>query len=94
MLCRVVTILFALTALTADGAVYYVAADGKPDNDGSRDKPWPSVEYALSKVGGGQTILVRPGVYRGPIQIAKQFAGTQECRPRTIRGHPEVGATP
>lgn len=84
MFCRTGVILLALTAMTAHGAVHYVAADGKSQNDGSRDKPWPSVEYALSKVGGGQTIMVRPGVYRGPIQIARQFAGTRE-RPTVIQ---------
>jgi hypothetical protein len=66
------------TAVAASAATGYVATDGKPENDGSRAKPWPSVEHALSRLGGGHTIIVRPGVYRGPIQIAKQFAGTRE----------------
>ncbi|OHB77156.1 MAG: hypothetical protein A2Z25_15455 [Planctomycetes bacterium RBG_16_55_9] len=91
MLCRIIIILLALTGLTANGAVYYVATDGKPDNDGSRDKPWPSVEFALSRVGAGQTILVKPGVYRGPIQIARQFAGTQEW-PTVIQSEIKWGA--
>jgi len=72
------------TTVTASGATYIVATDGKADNDGSRAKSWPSVEHALSKVGGGHTILVKPGLYRGPIQIAKQFAGTRE-RPTVIQ---------
>ena len=72
------TVLMALTAMTAHAGTYYVATDGKPDNDGSPGKPWPTVEHALSKVGGGHTIVVKPGIYRGPIQIAKQFAGTRE----------------
>jgi len=63
---------------------YYVATDGEPQGDGSRERPWPTVEYALSQVGGGRTILVKPGIYRGPIQIAKQFAGTRE-RPTMIQ---------
>ncbi|MHC4176715.1 MAG: right-handed parallel beta-helix repeat-containing protein [Planctomycetota bacterium] len=71
------TVLVALTAITADAATYYVATDGKPENDGSPERPWPSVEYALSQAGGGHTILVKPGVYRGPIRIARQYAGTK-----------------
>ena len=67
-----------LIAATAYGASFYVATDGRPETDGSQARPWPSVEYALSKAGGGQTIIVRPGVYRGPIEIGKQSAGTQE----------------
>src|SRR5262245_19715660 len=62
----------------------YVATDGKADGDGSKDKPFSSVEAALGKVGGGHTIIVKSGVYRGPIQIARRFAGTKET-PTTIK---------
>lgn len=69
-----------ITVITtvASAQIYYVATDGKPDFPGSKEKPWPSVEYALSKVGGGHTIIVKPGIYRGPMQIAKQYAGTKQ----------------
>jgi len=71
-------------ATVAGAETCFVAADGKPDFSGSKEKPWPSVEYALSKVGGGHTIIVKPGIYRGPMQIAKQYAGTRE-RPTVIQ---------
>ncbi len=71
-------LLIILLTASASAGTYYVATDGGEDNDGSKEKPWPSVEYALSKVGGGHTIIVRPGIYRGPIQIGKQYAGTKE----------------
>ena len=58
-----------LTATAAPAASYFVAVDGQAGNDGSHAKPWPTVEFALSKVGTGNTIIVRPGVYRGPWQI-------------------------
>ena len=74
----------AAVATSADAGYYYVATDGEEDNDGSTEKPWHSVEYALSKVGGGKTIIVKPGIYRGPIQIAKQYAGTEE-KPTVIK---------
>lgn len=73
-----------LLAVRVSADPYYVARDGKPENDGSKEKPWPSVEYALSKVGGGHTIVVRPGVYPGPIEIPKSYAGT-EAHPTVIR---------
>jgi len=79
-----VSLLVMTMATAARADSYYVAADGKPENDGAWAKPWPSVEYALSKVGGGHTIKVKPGIYRGPIQIAKQYAGTKE-RPTVIK---------
>jgi len=71
-------------ASSADAETYYVSTDGKEGNDGTNEKPWPSVEYALSKVGDGHTIIVKPGIYRGPIQIARQYAGTEEA-PTIIR---------
>jgi len=78
------TALVCLAACWASAGTYYVGTDGKVEHDGSRAAPWPSVEHALSQVGGGQTIVVKPGTYRGPIQIAKGFAGTAE-RPTVIR---------
>jgi hypothetical protein len=66
------------------GDTFYVSTDGKADGDGSKDKPFSSVEAALGKVGGGHTILVKSSVYRGPIQIARRFAGTKEA-PTTIK---------
>ena len=68
-------------ASAAEAGTFYVATDGKPTNDGSRDKPWPSVEFALQKVGSGNTIVVRPGIYRGPITVARAYAGTKSTPP-------------
>ena len=79
-----VSLLVMTMGTAAQADTYYVAGDGKQENDGAWAKPWPSVEYALSKVGGGHTIIVKPGTYRGPIQIAKQYAGTKE-RPTVIQ---------
>ncbi|MEP0841575.1 MAG: right-handed parallel beta-helix repeat-containing protein, partial [Phycisphaerae bacterium] len=62
--------------------VYYVAPDGREENDGTRERPWPSVRFALSQVGGGNTIVLRPGVYRGPIRV--DYSGTPE-RPTVVR---------
>jgi len=77
-------ILVGLAVTTAGAESFYVAVDGRPENDGSLTKLWPSVEYALSQVGGKHTIIVKPGIYRGPMQIAKQYAGTKE-RPTVIQ---------
>jgi hypothetical protein len=66
----------AIAAARAD--TYYVATDGKPDGDGAKERPWPSVEYALSKVGGGHTIVLRRGEYRGPITVTAKAAGTEK----------------
>jgi parallel beta-helix repeat protein len=82
-------ILLACTLLCAaetagNTATYYVAVGGRPNADGSKDRPWPSIAYALEKIGGGHTILVRTGIYRGPIEIPKECAGTKE-QPTILR---------
>ena len=66
---------------SASAGAFYVSSDGKADGDGSQDRPFSSVESAPANVGGGHTIIVKPGVYRGPIQIARRYAGTKEARP-------------
>ena len=42
-----VCLLLMSTAMAVSAATGYVATDGKAENDGSRAKPWPSVEHAL-----------------------------------------------
>ena len=84
----VIGLLLVALAAAARAETYYVATDGKPENDGSCEKPWPSAEFALQKVGGGHTIVVRPGFYRGPLEVARAYAGTATgpmatCRRRT-----------
>lgn len=79
-----ISLMAMTTAISAYSETYYVAIDGKPGNDGTKEMPWHSVEYALSQVGGGHTIIVRPGIYRGPINIPKQYAGTKE-QPTVIK---------
>jgi hypothetical protein len=54
-----INLLLMSTAMAASAETSYVATDGQAENDGSRAKPWPSVEHALSKLGGGHTIIVR-----------------------------------
>lgn len=76
-------LVMVITAV-ANAETYYVATDGNENNNGTKEKPWPSVKFALSKTGGGHTIIVKPGIYRGPITIAKQYAGTKD-RPTVIK---------
>ena len=77
-------LILVVLASAAKAGTYYVATDGKPNNEGSRKKPWPSVNMALDKVGGGHTIVVLPGVYRDPIFIKDAYSGTEQS-PTVIR---------
>lgn len=53
---------------------YFVSPSGSERNNGSQASPWPSVEYALSKISGGNIITLMPGVYRDPIVVDVQSA--------------------
>jgi len=84
----------ACTALCAGlyANEYYVSPTGQTSNDGSREAPWPTVEHALDRVGGGHVIIVRPGLYREPIVVKTGWAGTGE-RPTVIRAEIKWRAT-
>ncbi len=53
----------------------YVSPTGLTTNSGTENSPWPSVAYALSQVGGGQTIILEPGTY-APILVSRGQGGT------------------
>src|SRR4051794_32949969 len=59
---------------------YFVSTKGTAEGDGSLASPWPTVQYALERVGGGHTIMVRAGFYPGPIFIPKSAAGKATAR--------------
>jgi len=77
-------LLATVVATNTPAGTYYVATDGKGENDGSEAKPWPSISDELSKVGGGHTIIVKPGIYRGPFIFPRGTGGTKE-RPTIIK---------
>ncbi len=54
------------------GRVYYVSLDGDDGNSGDAGQPWRHIEWAATRpfLRGGDTIRVRPGVYRPAIEAA------------------------
>lgn len=56
---------------------YYVSSTGldSPLRDGTSASPWATVTYALSRVGGGNTIVVKAGIYDS-FEITSNFSGT------------------
>lgn len=62
---------------------YYVSPRGAPTGDGTFEKPWPSVEFALDRVGGGRTIVLLPGDYTS-IRVFRRHSG-QPDSPTVIR---------
>ena len=44
-ICAILLIMVLVGSANAE--IYYVTTDDEAENDGSNEKPWPSVEYAL-----------------------------------------------
>lgn len=47
----------------AQAATYYVATTGSNGGNGSAASPWLTIGYGLSKLSGGDTLIVKPGTY-------------------------------
>ncbi len=66
------------------GPRYYVAPYGidRPGIPGTIDNPWQTAEYAIKRVGGGATIILRDGVYRQRITVYQEG---RPFRPTIVR---------
>src|SRR5262245_16785359 len=54
-----------MIASNGRAATYYVAIGGNNSDDGSPDNPWATLQHAADTVEAGDTVIVRPGAYRG-----------------------------
>lgn len=83
-------VLFLLLSATrigiaADAKNRYVAVTGIDGmNDGSRQHPWRTIEYASSRATPGTTIHVLPGIYRSSKIIVTDASGTANKRIRYV----------
>ena len=74
-LCLLSLILISSVSRTyAVGDVYYVAPSGSDlHGNGDLQNPWATISYAINQVSDGSTILVKPGMYVGKVQLKGQF---------------------
>jgi len=86
VLIPIFLILLANFVFAAD---YYVATDGSDSNDGSEQSPWATIDYAVTQLpqAGGDTIIVKDGVYNGRTFITEAFDNWI-----TIRAENDFGA--
>ncbi len=69
-----ISISFLIMFVSAN--VYYVATDGDNNTgNGSSATPWATIDYAVSRIPstGGDTIIVRDGMYNGRNYITESF---------------------
>ncbi|MEM7556578.1 MAG: right-handed parallel beta-helix repeat-containing protein [Cyanobacteria bacterium P01_A01_bin.84] len=60
--------------IISDSKTYYVSPNGNNDNPGTKEKPWKTINHAVSEdsaVTAGDTILVQPGKYTELINLKK-----------------------
>src|SRR6266550_4213867 len=72
------------------GATYYVAQNGSNSGNGSIGIPWATLEYATSRMSGGDILYVRGGTYSEVFDLYGP-SGTA-ANPTIIRNYP--GETP
>ena len=72
----------AFSAVSLQGADYFVSPDGDDDAAGDHDNPWRTIDHANARVAPGDTVTFLPGDYEGT--IAPQVSG-REGAPVTFR---------
>ncbi|MCS6772439.1 MAG: right-handed parallel beta-helix repeat-containing protein [Kiritimatiellae bacterium] len=82
---------FLLAASLCAAADYHVSPDGDDNNDGlSPTSAWRSIEYAINRVNGGDTVWIHDGTYRGRVTFTNTNGSASA--PITIAAYP--GASP
>jgi hypothetical protein len=66
---------FLFFGAIAEAATYYISPTGSDSSgSGSSGSPWKTLNYALSKVNGGDRILLKDGLYEGRAYTNKAFS--------------------
>ncbi|MGK0619494.1 MAG: hypothetical protein ABWU19_11340, partial [Meiothermus cerbereus] len=71
------------------GPTYYVGPGGSNTNDGSRERPWASLAYAVQRLKPGDVLRVLPGNYHGSVQVTVSGTASQRI---TIASESRWGA--
>ena len=93
--CFMLVSLCAITPLTVHGATtyYYVSAGGSDSNNGgSKDKPFKTIDKALSKASAGTTIFLMNGTYTSSttFKLSKNGSSSAPIKILNYSGHKPV----
>jgi parallel beta-helix repeat protein len=64
-------------------ATCHVSPEGSDAGRGSEKSPWRTIQHGLDRLNPGDTLLVHPGAYEGPVEVRR--SGTMKKR-NAIRG--------
>ncbi|ADD27148.1 hypothetical protein Mrub_0371 [Meiothermus ruber DSM 1279] len=59
------------------GPTYYVSPSGSNANDGSRERPWATLSFAVQKLKPGDVLRVLPGSYNESVQVTASGTSSQ-----------------
>ena len=62
---QVICFLLLWSPASALCSTYYIDQQGADTASGSAERPWRTLKHAVGQVGPGDTIVIRPGSYRG-----------------------------
>ena len=71
------------------GPTYYVGPGGSNANDGSRQRPWATISFAVQKLKPGDVLRVLPGNYSESVQVTVSGTASQRI---TIASETRWGA--
>ena len=94
-IAKLAAFLLTLSAFSAQADTYYVATNGSDSNPGSEAAPFKRINFAYSKVGAGDTIIVKPGVYTEQVGSSYCFRFNKDgsaSAPITIKSERVWGA--
>lgn len=60
------------------GRIYYASAAGESDGDGTREKPFSSLEEAVNRLQKGDALYLMPGIYTQQLKLPDTLTGTPE----------------
>lgn len=78
----IVFAILAVSSVASAGKEYYVASTGSDSFNGTKMKPWSTIQHAGLFVLAGDTIHVAPGLYRGAIRTSN--SGKPDARIRFV----------
>ena len=63
------------------GPQYYVAPNGKdrPEH-GSKEKPWATIQYGIKRIGRGDTLVLRDGIYNEHVTVSTDGTADKPIR--------------
>ncbi len=73
-------------SLGQGGTTYYVSPDGSDEGPGEEAEPWQTLQFAVTQLAPGDTLLVGDGVYTGPVALTQ--SGSEEDGFVTIKNKP------